>query len=248
MPSYGPEQADAVAARVLAAVEDELVPVANRGVRMRRWVRTHLRALVALLCAVFMGLALTPPVRAAVADVFGFGGVEVRVTAPPDGSASSSGETASGAPPGGRGPQCDASMTPGAAADRAGFGPAALPAELGRPAGASVSADRRVVTVCWRRDGGAVVRLDAFRAGLDPTMGKISRARPEWVTVRGGTGLWFPAAHRLEVMLRDPHGDPYKRTVRTAGPTLLWEHDGTTLRLEGIADKRTALRVAASAR
>ncbi|WP_419997330.1 hypothetical protein [Streptomyces boninensis] len=245
LPSYGAERADATAAMVLAAIADEPAPAATRGVRMRRWARARWRALVALLCAVLLGLALTPPVRAEVADWFGFGGVQVRVTAPPDGSAQSPGPAASGGD--GREPACDASLTPAAATDRAGFRPV-LPAELGRPAGASVSADRRVLTVCWRLEDGSLVRLDEFRAGLDPMMGKTSPIPPEWVTVRGTTALWFARAHRLDVPLREPGGEAYTHTVRTAGPTLLWQRGRTTLRLEGIADRRTALRVAASAR
>ena len=41
----------------------------------------------------------------------------------------------------------------------AGFEPL-LPRELGRPSAAQVSADRRVLSLCWSTGDGEVIRLD----------------------------------------------------------------------------------------
>lgn len=74
--------------RVLEQILAERVPVPvpvaeppGRGERLRgvrRWARVRWRALTAGLCGLLTVLVLTPPVRAAVTDWFGFGGVEVR--------------------------------------------------------------------------------------------------------------------------------------------------------------------------
>ncbi|MFW6694658.1 hypothetical protein [Streptomyces sp. MAR4 CNX-425] len=225
-----------VVAGVAERVAGEPVPVAGRRVRVRRWARARRRVLLAVLAAVLAALALAPPVRAGVASLFDFGGVAVRVTP-------SATPATPGAGPGGGG-GCGA-LSPDAAARRAGFRPP-VPRELGTPDAAGVSADGRMVSLCW---GDGRVRLDAFRGTLDPLVGKTSPVPPEWEQVATGTALWFPEPHRLELLLHEPGGGaPYRRTVRTAGPTLLWQGPGDlTLRLEGVPGKPRALRIADSA-
>ncbi|WP_255306011.1 hypothetical protein [Streptomyces sp. Wb2n-11] len=233
-----------MAERVLAQIvtEARAVPVAarpaGRGERARAWARRRWRLLTAALSGLLVMLVLTPPVRAAVADWFGFGGVEVRYdpnTPPPPG------------PPGGGAPGCPDGLTVAEAALRAGFDPV-LPRGLGAPGAASVSRDRRVLSVCWRADGGRTVRIDAFRAAVDPLFHKSTPVPAEYTEVHGRAALWFPERHRLTLLLVDGDGRPYTPQVRAAGPTLLWQRSGElTLRLEGVASLERAVELAESA-
>ncbi|WP_407560674.1 hypothetical protein [Streptomyces sp. 184] len=246
----GPVEVERVVAGVMARVALEAVPAAGRRVRVRRWVRARRGVLLAALAAVLAGLVLAPPVRAGVASLFDFGGVAVRVT--PSATPSGPGAAAPGAGTPGAVPGCGA-LSLDAAARRAGFRPP-VPRELGAPDAAGVSADGRMVSLCWAADGAGpgggrgAVRLDAFRGTLDPLVGKTSSVPPEWEQVDTGTALWFPEPHRLELLLHEPGGGTYAHPVRTAGPTLLWQGpDGLTLRLEGVPGKPRALRIAESA-
>ncbi|MFE9767018.1 hypothetical protein ACFYPC_21270 [Streptomyces sp. NPDC005808] len=216
-----------------------------RGVRlrsMRRWARKRWRALTAGLCGLLTVLVLTPPVRAAVVDWFGFGGVEVRYRP-------------SAAPsPGAKMPDCaDTSLTLAEAGRQAGFTPLVPPA-LGTPGAVMVTREpkgRFLVTLCWREQG-HTIRLDEFAAQLDPVFTKVVREQPEWVPLGAGTGyanqaLWFAEPHLLELWLVDEDGDRFTRSQRTAGPTLLWTHGGDmTLRLEGVASRSRAVEIAKS--
>ncbi|WP_371599224.1 hypothetical protein [Streptomyces sp. NBC_00564] len=224
------------------------VPVAEppgRGERLRgvrRWARVRWRALTAGLCGLLTVLVLTPPVRAAVTDWFGFGGVEVRY----DPSAVPS--------PGAEVPGCDGtSLTLAEAGRRAGFAPLVPPA-LGTPGAVMVTREpkgRFLVTLCWREQG-HTVRLDEFAAQLDPMFTKMVPDQPEYVPLGASTdyanqALWFPRPHLLELWLVDEHGARFTRSQRTAEPTLLWMHGGdTTLRLEGVASRSRAVEIAKS--
>ncbi|WP_371546553.1 hypothetical protein OG266_16840 [Streptomyces sp. NBC_00554] len=238
--------------RVLEQILAERVPVPvpvaeppGRGERLRgvrRWARVRWRALTAGLCGLLTVLVLTPPVRAAVTDWFGFGGVEVRY----DPSAVPS--------PGAEVPGCDGtSLTLAEAGRRAGFAPLVPPA-LGTPGAVMVTREpkgRFLVTLCWREQG-HTVRLDEFAAQLDPMFTKMVREQPEYVPLGASTdyanqALWFPRPHLLELWLVDEHGDRFTRSQRTAGPTLLWMHGGdTTLRLEGVTSRSRAVEIAKS--
>jgi hypothetical protein len=242
--------------RVLAQIlaEQLPVPVAEPGgarVRLgaaRRWTRMRWRSLTAALCGLLTVLALTPPVRAAVFDWFGFGGVEVRY----DPSAVPS--------PGAEVPGCGRSVSLAQAERRAGFGPV-VPDALGTPDAVSVSGGpqgRFVITLCWR-ERGRTIRLDEFAAGLDITFTKTLREQPEWISLgeepsdlgsANDTALWFPRPHLLTFWLVDADGEHYSRERRTAGPTLLWSRaigtEDVTLRLEGVASKARAVEIAKS--
>jgi hypothetical protein len=224
---------DATVDSVLARIADEPAPAPTRRVRVRRWARAHWRALILALCGALIAVAVTPAARAAIADWFAFGGVEVHVTP--------SAPTPTAQPVAGCG-----SLTLPEATEGAGFRPY-VPKALGAPDAAAVSSDHRVLSLCWHRAGGRVVRIDEFRAAIDPLMGKQVRTPPDWETIHGRPALWFAEAHRLTLRLVGPGGDPYSHEVRTAGPTLVWQHGGRlTLRLEGVAGKARALRIAAS--
>ncbi|WP_406122965.1 hypothetical protein [Streptomyces sp. NBC_00989] len=246
--------------RVLAQILAEQIPVPVQesgptGVRarlhaVRRWMRMRRRALVAALCGLLTVLVLTPPVRAAVYDWFGFGGVEVRYdpSAVPSAGASV--------------PGCGRSVTLAQARERAGFEPL-VPDALGIPDAVTVTGEPRgrfLVSLCWR-EGGHTVRVDEYPARLDIGFAKTVREPPEWLSL-GGTvspdgiedpALWFARPHLLSFWLVGADGDRYTREERTAGPTLLWTHavggvpgGDLTFRLEGVGSKRRAVEIAQS--
>ncbi|MEU8795790.1 hypothetical protein [Streptomyces sp. NPDC048643] len=209
---------------------------------VRRWGRERRRLLTAGLCGVLTVLVLTPPVRAAVVDWFDFGGVEVRY----DPSATPS---AGARVPGCPGP----SLTSAQAARRAGFTPP-VPGALGTPDTITVTPEpkgRLLMNLCWREDG-RTIRIDAFPARLDIGFTKTVREPPEWLSLGdgetlGSPALWFARPHRLSFRLLDADGESFNRAERTAGPTLLWTHQGEmTLRLEGVSSKARALEIARS--
>ena len=135
------------------------------GDRGSRWRGRVAVAGVALLVA----LLATPPVRAAVADWFGFAGVIVQRG--PD--------RAEDAPPP---PAVDDEMTVAEAAGLVDFVPQ-VPAELGEPDAVDVSDDRVIVSMSWSTADG-VVRLDQFDGRLDFGIAKTSPGR----AVRPGRG------------------------------------------------------------
>ncbi|MFE4616341.1 hypothetical protein ACFRJ7_09530 [Streptomyces sp. NPDC056747] len=246
----GESMAERVLAQLLAehvatpVPEPEPLPVWRRWwASVRGWARERWRALVAGLTGVLIVLVLTPPVRAAVADWFGFGGVTVRYDDDPSGR---------GAPPGRAVPGC-ADPVPLAEAGRlAGFEPL-IPKALGAPDAVAVTGSaergRAVISLCWR-DGERAVRLDEFPARLDIGFAKEVTTRPEWVDLPDGAqGYWFAAPHLLTVPMTDGTGGVWTHEVRTAGPTLLWTRNGIalTFRLEGIPDLEEARAAAESA-
>ena len=103
------------------------------------------RQVVAAVVAVLLTLVAVPPVRATVADWFGFAGVRVELGDEPGPSEAR--------PVGGAGP---AGRRGGVSVDQAreqvGF-ELVVPAALGPPDGVEVSADNRVVSMSWT--GGA---------------------------------------------------------------------------------------------
>ncbi|WP_425424649.1 hypothetical protein [Streptomyces phaeochromogenes] len=238
--------------RVLEQILAEHVPVpvaeppglAERLRAVRRWARARRRALAAGLCGLLAVLVLTPPVRAAVVEWFDFGGVEVRYD--PSATPSHGAEV-----PGCGGP----SLTLAEAERRAGFAPLAPPA-LGTPEAVTVTREpkgRFLITLCWREQG-RTVRLDEYPAVLSPGFTKFVREQPEYVPLGEDsefverTALWFPDPHLLRLWLMDGDGDgEFIHSTRTAGPTLLWVHEGDmTLRLEGVASRARAVEIAKS--
>ncbi|MEV5079463.1 hypothetical protein AB0K74_11735 [Streptomyces sp. NPDC056159] len=250
-PAAGPES---MVERVLQQILADQVPVpviepAGAGERLRavrRWTRTRWRSLTAALCGLLTVLALTPPVRATVLDWFGFAGVEVRY----DPSAVPS--------PGAEVPGCGRSLSLEQARRQAGFEPL-VPDALGVPDAVTVTDEPRgrfLVTLCWHEQG-RTIRLDEFPQQLDVSFAKSLREPPEWITLDTpsadgvqDTALWFPRPHLLSFWLMDADGHRFTRSKRTAGPTLLWMHgrgdDAVTLRLEGVASKARATRIARS--
>ncbi len=227
-PAVGPD----LAATVVARLADEPVPAAPGALAWRVGppVRARRRVLAVVVALVLAAVA-TPPVRAAVADWFGFGGVLVRQDPSP-------GPTSAPPPP-----------TVGAAAalDEAvalvAFDVVA-PAELGTPDGVAVSADRRVLSMSWNGTADGDLRLDQFDGRLDYTVIKTTPG-VRFTSVGDDAALWFDAPH--EVVILAPDGTRRAETARLAGRTLVWERDGTTIRLEGDLALGRALEIARSA-
>ncbi|TQE16663.1 hypothetical protein Sipo8835_43055 [Streptomyces ipomoeae] len=252
----GEEAGETMVERVLQQILAERVPTpvpeppgaGDRLRAVRRWARLRWRALTAVLCGLLTALVLTPPVRAAVADWFRFGGVEVRY----DPSASPSPEATV--------PGCSTPVSLAEAERQAGFVPL-VPDALGTPDAVSVTRapkNRFVITLCWqeqeqeqKQGQGHTIRLDQYAALLAPDYGKrvAGEQELEWVELSTGPqpALWFPKPHLLRFWMTTEDGSRFTRSERTAGPTLLWVHDDElTLRLEGVASKARAREIAES--
>lgn len=189
------------------------------------------RARIAVaIAAVLVLLLAVPPVRATVADWFGFGGIVVERGVPTTSATDL-------IPPEVTAPNRLSDL----AADVAY--PLYAPTSLGEPQGAEVSADGRMVSISWSSDGHGTVRLDQFDAAPDYTAAKTT-PRVRFVAVGDATGLWFPVAH--DVVLLEPDGDRRTESARSAGPTLVWQEGSTTLRLEGDLSLREATAIADS--
>lgn len=223
---------DSVAEQVLARLVREGVatPMPTHRSRARAWLRARRKAWAALLAGILLVLVVTPPVRAAVAEWFDFGGVVVR-------------HDPSATPGAGSPPPVQGRMSLDAAGRKAGFGPL-VPEVLGAPQGVEMPSGERVVSMSWQRDG-RTIRLDQFRATLDMGFLKSVGETARFAEVKGRQALWFAEPHRLE--LRDEEGRTLPDSVRSAGPTLVWQHDDVTLRLEGVASMDRAIEIAESA-
>ena len=188
---------------------------AGRGGRGQPRAATPLVALA--VGAVLLALLATPPVRAAVADWFGFGGVRVE-------RGDSPAPTADPTPP-----TVSTRRFPAEAAAMVGF-TVSVPEALGAPDGVEVSADRRIVSMSWTTDEEGVLRLDQFDAMLDFS---VLKTAPDvfYAAVNDTDALWFEEPH--EVALLEPDGTKVTHSARLAGHTLIWQEGGVTLRLEG---------------
>ncbi|MDF1602150.1 hypothetical protein [Nocardioides sp. YIM 152315] len=198
--------------------------------RTAEWWTRRRRLAALVVVAIVVGLLATPPVRAAVADWFGFGAVRVE----PGGAG-----TSDPAPPP---PDLPVAGRLSEAAALVGF-PVSAPAGLGDPDGVEVSPDRRRVSMSWTTDDAGVLRLDQFDARLDYSVVKRTPG-VTFVGVDGGDALWFEEPH--EVALIDADGTQVTHSARLAGHTLIWQDGATTLRLEGDIDLGRAIRVAES--
>jgi hypothetical protein len=228
-----PRPSGGLSTRVLERVDILPTPAPSRPARAwqglvdasRRW---RARATVALV-AVLLALLATPPVRAAVADWFGFAGVKVEQG--PD--------LGDDAPPP---PLVEGTLTVGRAAELVGFTPL-VPAELGPPQRVEVSDDHLIVSMGWSIDDGPV-RLDQFDGRLDYTIAKTSPG-VQYANVDGTDALWFERPH--EVVVLDEEGNRREESARLAGHTLIWPVGNLTMRLEGDLTLGRAIEIAESA-
>jgi hypothetical protein len=189
------------------------------------------RVAVAVAVAVgLLALLAAPPVRAAIADWFGFGGVRVERGDPRTTTTNPTPPTVS---PGGSLAQAAATV------DFA----VSVPDALGAPDAVEVSADHRIVSMSWETEEEGVLRLDEFDATLDFSVLKVARD-VRYAAVNDVDALWFEEPH--EVALLEPDGTQVAHSARLAGHTLIWMTDGVTLRLEGDVELGRAVEIAES--
>lgn len=213
----------------------------------RRLVQRRLVLALALLAVAVGAVFAVPSARTAILEFLGLKGVTIErvVTLPQVPEAA---DLALGLP-----------TTLEGVRERGAF-PVLVPERLGDPDAVYVAADAAGgrVSLVYLPDEqlpqagetGVGLLLTEFRGTLEPALiGKLvaGRTSAEEVTVDGEPGLWIEGeAH--EVFYRAPDGEVVADTLRLAGNTLLWEHDGLLLRIEAQVPKEEALRIAASLR
>jgi hypothetical protein len=97
-------------------------------------------------------------------------------------------------------------------------------------------------------ESGIGVVLTEFRADIGPeTFEKMlsSGVHVEPVTVNAAPGYWIEGGEHF-FFYRDAGGRVVEDTLRLVGTALVWEQEDLTLRIEGAADLRVALRIAES--
>jgi hypothetical protein len=214
--------ADALTARTMAQLGEQ-VHATTAGRRRPSIPRRRWQALAGAVAGLIIVLALTPPVRAAVADWFG---VIVRSGAPAESEPI---------------PHAGRSLSLADARELVSFEPVE-PQTLGTPDGVEVSPDGRVLSMTWSDSDGGVIRLDQF-SGVEPIYLKESQRAAEMVDVDDTTALWFDGPHH--VVRLDEDGREYVETARSAGPTLIMPVGEVTVRIEGL-DRSAAIETARS--
>ena len=212
---------DDLADRVLVGIAD--TPVKRRA-PWQRWVA----ALAALIVAIGVSVAISAPVRAAIINVFGFGGVEVREGPGPS-------PVSSPVLPG------EHRIDVATAQQEVGFR-IRIPSALGPPEWVTV-ADGRVVSLHYRRTAGPV-QIDQFEGNLGVMWEKFGMGPALRTTVDGHDALWFEDPVTLVYV--DASGHRRTESTRLTSGTLVWIVDGMTFRLDGIRPLDAAIAVAHS--
>ncbi|MEU8320360.1 hypothetical protein AB0C33_18545 [Nonomuraea sp. NPDC048881] len=221
---------DDVAAAVRARLELQPEKRGRRTRPTRRTRRARWRIVAAVVLAVVAVTAATPQGRAAVARVLRLAGVELQLGDTPPTPV----RTTANLP--GEHPVAPDDL-PGLVRFQV-----RTPAELGPPARATVADQGRLVSMFWP-DG---VRLDQFQGGVDPFFfKKLGPPWPDYVEMAGTTAWWIPGAHPLGYIRRQ---DGTEIPLRQAAPTLVWQRDALTYRLEGAGTRERAVRIAGSLR
>jgi hypothetical protein len=197
---------------------------------VRRWLVAVASAI--LVCA----LVAVSPARAAVADavtgLLRFAGIEIRSE---------------------RGPAALPTPSPVpsvrdvglAEARRLAKFPVRVPERLGEPERVSLADPApdgapRVVSLFYH---GGTVRLDEFDGHVEPVFMKQAPGA-EWVDLGGYPAVWLSAPHPVTYI--DRTGVQRVESARLAGPTLIWMDGTASFRLEGVATRDEAVRIAES--
>lgn len=120
-----------------------------------------------------------------------------------------------------------------------------VPQRLGPPDRILVI-DRRVISLEYGATANRpAIRLDQFNGQLEPGFEKflwIEELRP--VSIGQGRGWWVPGPHELVYV--DAAGQQHRESARLAEPTLIWEREEVTFRLEGALTLERAVTIAES--
>ena len=190
-------------------------------------------AVVAVVIALGVLITVSPPVRAAVAHLLRFAGIELSsdtVVPLPATPAPLPGERSADLP---------------TAQQLAEFR-VVVPERLGQPEGVRLidGTPPRVVSLLYR---GGTVRLDEFDGTADLTFfKKVAQGSFEYVMVGEYQGVWVDGPHPL--VYQDRQGNYRTESARLAGRTLIWQRGDVTLRLEGDFTQAQALEIARSVR
>ncbi|WP_433437305.1 hypothetical protein [Nonomuraea sp. CA-141351] len=194
-----------------------------RRVRRARW-----KVVAAVVLVVIAITAATPQGRAAVVRILRFAGIELQIGDRPPKAV-----TTTAPMPG------EHTVEPDKAPGQVKFKVKTLKA-LGDARSVTVADNGRVVSMFWPNG----VRLDQFDGGVDPVFfKKLGPPWPDYVKVGPYNAWWVPGAHPLGYILRQ---DGTEVPLRQAGPTLIWQQDTLSYRLEGLKSKEEAIRVATS--
>lgn len=139
-----------------------------------------------------------------------------------------------------------------AARARLGFEPR-LPAALGAPDDVYVAEPPNggALTLVWRDADGAIdLLVTELRADIGPDAFEkiIHEGTVVEPTTVGDTPAWWVGGGNHPFFYRDANGAIVHTTLRLAEPTLFWQEEGLTTRIEGATDLEDARRIAASMR
>jgi hypothetical protein len=216
----------------------ETPPTPDVTVQVRRRLSARRRPRWRIWLAVLLGavtLALLPVAAQAVDALLDFAGIGIRPTPAPSLPATPS-------------PLPGATIAGVAGLQDKVLFPVRTPAALGDPEKVILGepgkdGKSRVLSFAYRHD---TVQFDTFDGRLDLAFIKTGAVDTEWTEVNGTTALWLPTTHALVYV--DRSGVTRTETARLSGPTLIWESGGVTYRLEGIADRDEAIRIASTLR
>lgn len=232
---------------VMARLELEPVPaapgpwrrVSAAASRAGSWVRDRWRIAGAVLAAAVLALFVASPAGAGIREWLGFGGVVVVQDAPGQSADGSADPPSSAAAL----PNNATEVSLAQARSMVGFD-VGVPPALGDPDRVGVSDDGRVVFLQWSDTPDGPIELDQIAGSPDPYVVKKFYQDVEFTAVDGREALWLAQPHPLVVVA--PDRTELTQTARQSGPSLIWQHAGVTLRLEGVADRDWAVEIAQS--
>jgi hypothetical protein len=177
-----------------------------------------------MLLAFAVALAVSPEVRAGVAQFLKFAGIEFTTAPPPP------------LPTTPRPLPGERVVTLEEARRQAAF-PVTVPKALGDPK--EVHIGDRFVSLIYDN-----ARVDELDGGISPIMEKFAGIGGELepVQVNGTRAYWVNGPH--EVIYVDRGGSNRTETARLAGKTLVWQVGDVTYRLEGDYTKEQAISIA----
>ena len=234
-----------VAAAVRARLESAGAP-AGRSPAAHRWPQLVSRAAAVLAILLAGLLVVSPQVRAAVADLLRFAGIEIRQGEGPQ------------VPPSSRySPLPDERVTDLATARELADFPILVPAALGPPDTVVVADGEppRVVSLLYypasetppsTPAGGEqpMIRIDEFHGSISPVFMKYVDQRAEPIALGSYLGFWIDEPH--PVLYIDRGGRIQEEQARLSGRTLIVQMGDTTVRIEGSFDKERAIQLARS--